>query len=142
MDRLLRIFNGFRIPTYIWFDGDKKGKKETKKKTLELLELLGDPTDNIDSLKTKVTDKYTVLEYDLESTLRGEIKDYETLANKCQKALGVCSKPIRAKFIANRLKEKVHDGNIPEQILPRTIILIIGKLRRLKYKGCVLRRCI
>lgn len=28
MDRLLRVFNGFRIPTYLWFDGDKHSKDQ------------------------------------------------------------------------------------------------------------------
>jgi|GEM_PF-4360326 len=40
MDRLLRVFNGFKIPTYIWFDGDKSNTdKAVTDKTMELLEL-------------------------------------------------------------------------------------------------------
>ena len=36
IDRILRIFSGFGIPCYTWFDGDKNNKdKETTDKTLE-----------------------------------------------------------------------------------------------------------
>jgi hypothetical protein len=30
MDRLWRVFNGFNIPTYLWFDGDKEGKRPNR----------------------------------------------------------------------------------------------------------------
>ena len=49
MDRLLRIFNGFKIPTYLLFDGDKLNTdNKIKDKTLELLSLLGEPLENIE----------------------------------------------------------------------------------------------
>jgi predicted ATP-dependent endonuclease of OLD family len=78
MDRLFRVFNGFEIPTYLWFDGDKDHKdKDVRDKTLELLELLDDSVEKIEDIETKVSDKYAMLEYNLEETLKDELEDYK-----------------------------------------------------------------
>ncbi|MCD6317687.1 AAA family ATPase [Candidatus Aerophobetes bacterium] len=137
MDRLLRVFNGFKIPTYLWFDGDKnKEAEDIRKKTLELLELLGDPVENIE---TKVSDTYTVLEYNLERTLKDEIDDYETLVQDARETLGPIGKPLKHRFIANRLKQRVDDGESAEEVLPKTIIKIVKKIEKLSYSGIILK---
>ena len=83
MDRLLRLFNGFKIPTYVWFDGDKTNeKKEIKDKTLELLKLFGESVESVEVIQTKVTEKYTVLEFTYEELLKDEIADYEEIVQK------------------------------------------------------------
>jgi Predicted ATP-dependent endonuclease of the OLD family len=139
MDRLLRVFNDFKIPTYLWFDGDKDSKKkDVKNKTLELLELLGDPIGRIEDVKTKVSDRYAVLEYNLEKTLKDEIKDYEKLVQEAEKTLGPTGKPLKHRFVANRLKQKVDKGISPEEALPKTIIKIAEKIRGLSYSGSIL----
>jgi len=142
MDRLLRVFNGFKIPTYLWFDGDKdKEDKDVKEKTLELLNLLGDPVEKIEDVKTKVSDKYAVLEYNLEETLKDELEDYENLVKEAGETLGpAVGKPLRHRFIANRLKRRIDEGDAPEKVLPDTIIKIIEKLKKLRYTDSILQK--
>lgn len=140
IDRVLRVFNGFRIPSYVWFDGDKDSKdSRVRGKTLELLELLGDPLENIDEVQTKVTDTYAVLEYDLERTLRGELEDYDKLLDEAASTLGPTGKPLKHRFIATRLRQMITDGHAPEQVLPKTIVEIVRNLERVSYSGTVLR---
>ncbi len=142
MDRLLRVFNGFKIPTYLWFDGDKdKENKDVRDNTLELLELLGDPVEKIEDVKTKVTDKYAILEYKLEETLKEEIEDYENLVQEAGETLGpAVGKPLRHRFIANKLKQRIDDGDAPEKVLPITIIKIVEKLKDLSYTEGILQQ--
>lgn len=141
MDRLLRVFNGFKIPTYLWFDGDKNNEdKDVKNKTLELLELLGDPIEKIKDVKTKVTDKYAILKYNLEETLKDELVDYETLVQEAEETLGPIGKPLRHRFIANRLKRRVDDGESSEEVLPKTIIKIVKKIKEVSYSGSILQK--
>jgi predicted RND superfamily exporter protein len=141
MDRLLLVFNGFKIPTYLWFDGDKENEDKTvTDKTLELLELLGDPIEKIEDVKTKVSAKYAVLEYNLEKTLKDELADYEKLVQEAVKSLGPTGKPLKSRFIANRLKRRVDDGESSEEVLPKTIINIVKKIKELSYSGNILQK--
>jgi len=139
MDRLLRVFNGFKIPTYLWFDGDKDSNKQAmKEKTLELLELSGHKVEKIDDVKTLVSDKFAVLEFKLETTLKEEIEDYETLTQQAVEELGSSlGKPLIHRFIANRLKQKIDKGESPEEAIPETIVKIVNKLRELSYFGSI-----
>lgn len=141
MDRLLRVFDGFKIPTYLWFDGDKNNeKKADRDKTLELLELLGEPIEKIEDVKTKVSDRYAILEYDLEETLKDELVDYEDLVQEAVKTLGPIGKPLKSRFIANRLKRRVDDGESSGEVLPKTIIKIVKKIQELSYSGSILQK--
>lgn len=141
MDRLLRVFNGFKIPTYLWFDGDKNNEdKKVRDKTLELLELLGDPIGKIDDVKTKISNKYSILEYKLEETLKKEIKDYEILINKARENLGPIGKSLKCRFIANKLKKRVDNGESHDEVLPKTIIEIIKKMKGLHYFGSIFQK--
>ena len=139
MDRMLRIFNGYEIPTYLWFDGDK-GNSDTnvKNKTLELLGLLSDGVERIDDVFTKVSDNYTVLEYNLEKTLEEEIEDYGGLLSEAVKTLGPIGKPLKNRFVASKLKKKVDNGESIEDVLPTTIVNIITNIMKLKYTGSIL----
>jgi len=141
MDRVLRVFNGFEIPTYLWFDGDKfNNDTEIKKKTIELLELLEDPISKIEDLETKVTDRYTVLENKLETTLRSEIKDYENLMEEASKLLGPTGTPLKHRYIARELKKRVGNGEPYEEVLPKTIIEIVENVKNLSYFGSILKK--
>ena len=136
IDRLLRIFNGFKIPTYLWFDGDKNSdKKDVRDKTLELLELLGDPVEKIEDVETKVSDIYAILEYKLEETLKDELVDYEDLVQQAVETLGPTGKPLKHRFIANQLKRRVDNGKSPEEVLPKTIIKIVERIKNLSFYG-------
>jgi putative ATP-dependent endonuclease of OLD family len=141
MDRLLRVFNGFKIPTYLWFDGDKESEdKAVRDKTLELLELLGEPVKKIEDVKTKVSDRYAILEYKLEKLLKDELAEYENIVQQAGKTLGPTGKPLKQRFIANRLKRRVDDGKLPEETLPKTIIKIVKKIEELSYTGSMLQK--
>lgn len=139
MDRLLRVFNGFEIPTYLWFDVDKSSSDQAMKdKTLELLELLGDKVEKIEDVQTQVKDNYAVLEFNFEVTLEAEIEDYESLAQQAEKELGPLGKPLKHRFIANKLKQRIDKGESPNEVLPKTIIEIVNKIKGLSYSGSVL----
>lgn len=139
MDRLLRIFNGFKIPTYVWFDADKDNENEAiKDKSIELLKLLGAKVSNIEDVKTEVLDNYAVLEYNFEETLRQELKDYDKLVKEAMDTLGPTGKPLIHRFIAKRLKQRVDDGDSCELVLPKTITDIINKIQSLSYSGSII----
>jgi predicted ATP-dependent endonuclease of OLD family len=141
MDRLFRVFNGFEIPTYLWFDGDKDHKdKDVRDKTLELLELLDDSVEKIEDIETKVSDKYAMLEYNLEETLKDELEDYKKLIQQAVETLGPTGKPLKHRFIANKLKRRVDEGESSEGVLPKTIIKIVKKIEELSYSGSILRK--
>lgn len=141
MDRLFRVFNGFKIPTYLWFDGDKDHKeKDVRDKTLELLELLDDSVKKIEDIETKVSDKYAMLEYNFEETLKDELEDYKKLIQQAVETLGPTGKPLKHRFIANRLKRRVDDGESSEGVLPKTIIKIVKKIEELSYFGSIFQK--
>jgi len=141
MDRLLRVFNSFEIPNYLWFDGDKNSdKKNVRDKTLELLELLGNPVERIEDVKTNVSDKHAILEYNLEETLKDELEDYENLVQEAKETLGPTGKPLKHRFIANRLKRRIDDGKSSEETLSKTIINIVEKIKELSYSGSILQK--
>jgi len=141
MDRLLRVFNGFKIPTYLWFDGDKNSEDtNVKNKTLDLLGLLGDPVEKIEDVETKVTDRYAVLEYKFEETINSEIENYELLIQEAVETLGPIGKPLKHRFVANRLKQRINNGEAPEEILPKTIIKIVEKIKELSCSDSILQK--
>ncbi|MEA3311950.1 MAG: hypothetical protein U9Q76_07000, partial [candidate division WOR-3 bacterium] len=121
--------------------GDKNSdKKGVRDKTLELLELLGDPVEKIEDVKTKVSDKYAILEYNLEETLKDELGDYENLVQEAGETLGPIGKPLKHRFIANSLKRRVDNGESPEEVLPKTIIKIVEKIKEFLYSGSILQK--
>ncbi|NIN69982.1 MAG: hypothetical protein GTO63_35930, partial [Anaerolineae bacterium] len=139
MDRLLRLFNGFLIPTYVWFDADKHSqKKRQHDKTMELLKLLGDPVESIEEVHASVKDTYAVMEYDLETTLREELDEYDSLVREAAEILGPCGKPLKHRFIASRLRERISKGEPPEKVLPTTVVEIVQKLKGVLYTHSVL----
>jgi len=140
MDRLLRVFNGFKLPTYILFDGDKNNSDtEIKNKTLELLNLLGSPLKDIGVLQTKVEDEFAVIDTKLEDLMKREIKDYEQLLEKATKSLGPVGKPLKHRHIAKQIKEKINT-NPDSDLIPKTIKDIVSKIRILKYNKSYLKR--
>ncbi|MBU1726377.1 MAG: ATP-dependent endonuclease, partial [Candidatus Omnitrophica bacterium] len=141
MDRLLRVFNGFKIPTYLWFDGDKDNADSVvKKKTLELLELLGNKKSEIGEVGTEISDCYAVLEYKLEKTLREEIEDYDAIISEAAKILGPIGKPLEQRYLAVQIRKKIDNKAKPEDVIPKTIIDIIGKIKNLEFNCSVLRK--
>lgn len=141
IDRLMRVFNGFEIPIFVWFDGDKNNQKQpAKDKTLELLELLGEPIARIDDLKTKVTNRYAVLEETYEKLLKDEIADYDKIIENATKKFGPIGKPLKHRYIANEIKSQVDAGAPANKTVPRTIIKIVNKVKKISYKGSILQK--
>ena len=139
IDRLYRIFNGFEIPVYVIFDGDKNNQDpQIKKNTLNLLEMLQDPLDKIDEVETKITSNYTIFEVNLEETLQQEIIDYDQLSVLASERLGSIGKPLTNKFIANELKRRIKNEGQSTDILPDTIVRTIDSIKDLIYEGCIL----
>jgi len=140
MDRLLRIFNGFHIPTYLIFDGDKDHTHpEIVRKSLELLDLVGDPITTSSDIRTKVEDQYTMFEFKLEKILESEIDDYSDYIAEMPSYISR-SKPLRQRFISREILKKIIDGDDPEELVPETISRIISKVKALKWKSGVLRK--
>ncbi|MFA5117792.1 MAG: AAA family ATPase [Candidatus Omnitrophota bacterium] len=141
MDRLLRIFNGFKIPTYLWFDGDKNNKeKEIRDKTIELIEMLGGKINKIDDLSTSVTDEYAVLEFKLEETLKQEINQYEEFCIEASQVLGAAiGKPLLHRYMAKKISQLVVGGAKAEKLVPATITKIVGKIKTLELRRNVLK---
>lgn len=132
MDRLLRLFNGFQIPTYLWFDGDKYHEDSSvKDKTLELLQLIGEPVKRIEDVKTVVSEHYTVLENELESMLKEELSDYQAVLEQAREDLGPIGKPLANRYIATELRRRIESGQSPDDVLPKTIRDIIEAIRKL-----------
>jgi len=131
----LRIFTGFNIPTYVWFDGDKNTtKKENKDKTIELLNLLGDSASSLKTISTTVSNHYAIIEDNYELLLLREISDYEKLLQEAAVELGQCGKPLKHRYIANKIMKKVVDGDKnPKEVVPETIQKIISNLKNLNY---------
>jgi predicted ATP-dependent endonuclease of OLD family len=141
MDRLLRVFSGFKIPVYAWFDGDKTNPdKDVTDKTLELMQLFGESISKIDAVATKVTAKYSVLEKEFEDLLKNEISDYDAILLQAAKTLGPTGKPLKNRFVAKTIKQRVNDGTPVEEAVPKTIKEIVEKIQGLSFSGGILQK--
>lgn len=139
MDRLLRIFNGFRIPTYLWFDGDRSNPDpEIRRKTLELLELAGFPIEDISRLETTVERTFAVLGEKYENTMRREVADYDEIIEEAATVLGPIGKPLRHRWLALKLADKVAQGEPAHDIVPETVSRIIAQIIDLRFTGSIL----
>jgi putative ATP-dependent endonuclease of OLD family len=142
MDRLLRIFNEFRIPCYVIFDADNnKADAEGKRINRELLAMLGEPPN--DTPQTTIKDKYAVFEQEIEATLKTEIEVYDTLASEAKGNLGLTSdsgKPLIARYIARKLVEKGKNDGDPSKYIPNSIKTIVEKVKILRWQCSVLSR--
>ncbi len=107
---------------------------------MELLELLGEPIKKIESVETKVSDKYAVLEYTFEELLKDELADYEEIIKQAGEILGPTGKLLKHRFIVNTLKRRIDCGESPEKVLPKTLIKIVKKIEELKYTGSILEK--
>jgi putative ATP-dependent endonuclease of the OLD family len=141
MDRLFRVFNGFFIPTYLLFDGDKNSTdSDTKAKSLELLKLLDVKINKAEEIKTTIEDNYAILDNNFDDILRKEILDYDDIIDEAGKTLGPTGKPLKNKFLATKIKKKVDSGCNVEDVMPESIVKIISKIIKLTYKRNILRK--
>nr|WAI02746.1 MAG: AAA family ATPase [Candidatus Methanoperedens sp.] len=144
LDRLYRIYNEFKIPTYIIMDGDSGKDKDgdSKRLTKGILEMLylNSP---IDYPPTTVADVFAIFEVDYETTVRAEILEYNTLELETRKLLGKRGdegKGMVAKVVAENLIVKGVKEGYPKKYIPRTIQAIHAHIREMKWHVSVLRR--
>lgn len=141
IDRLLRIFNEFKIPCFVIFDGDKSSTdSEIKKMTKDLLDFFGWKGDCPPS--TRVEDRFAVFEENYERQMRAEISNYSALAEAAKKELGLESesgKPLIARYMARKLIAQGKNETDPTKYVPITMKSIIDKIKVLKWEGSILR---
>jgi len=143
IDRLFRVFNEFKIPCYIIFDGDK-GKDpngDSKKQTKRLLEMFNEKTD--DYPPTTVTNRYAVFELDFENTLKKEQSIYEEFETQAKRELGLKDdegKGMCARLTAKKMINKGIDEDDKTKYIPATIKKIIAVIKNLSWHGSVLRK--
>ena len=140
IERLLRVFNEFRIPCYVVFDGDKHTKEEDpKKQTMALLAFLGWQGSGLP--QTTVGQRFTVFEDDFEDTIKSEVADYETIETEAKNILGLKEKsPLIARCVAKKLVERGIAEGEPSRHIPPTIKQIIESARILEWE-CSLLKC-
>jgi predicted ATP-dependent endonuclease of OLD family len=127
LDRLIRIFAGFDIPTYPIFDDDGG----VGSKTVEIAGLMGRNLSGVDSIETTIGDRLTIFEGELEDALEDEIDEYQEWWDEASKAWGECGKPLKHRYMAVQIENKIKDGTNPEEVIPQTVQQIIRKVRDL-----------
>jgi len=127
--RLLRIFKGFNIPSYVVFDGDKSGKTDAKRLTKEILNLLGHRIDDISQLQTMIRGNFCVFENNYDDVIQEELGDkYEKLVDEVTALVGSCGKPIKYKYIASKILEEIKNGRSAADVGPKTIFEMIRQI--------------
>jgi predicted ATP-dependent endonuclease of OLD family len=144
LDRLYRIYNEFKIPTYIIMDGDSGKDKDgdSKRLTKEILEMLYLKSP-LDYPTTTVADVFALFEVDYETSVRAEIPEYYTLELETRKLLGKKGdegQGMVAKVVAENLIEKGLKEGDPKKYIPRTIQAIHAHIKEMKWHVSVLRR--
>lgn len=142
LNRLFKIFNEFRISSYIIFDGDL-GKDEdgsSKNQTRRLLEVFGQPL--VDYPETAVNERYSVFQVDYETTLMKEQPLYGELEIEARRELGLKSgqsKGMCARLVARKLVDKgVKEGDRAKYV-PNTIQKVIEAVKTLSWHGSILK---
>lgn len=131
IERLLIIFQMFNIPTYLIFDGDKdKPGSPQIKKTMQLLEILGESETKEECVETRISGEFAIFEMNYDELLKNEISNFNELKREAKKTLGTESKSLLHRYIANNLKKKIENGE-KKDILPKSIIEIVKKIMNL-----------
>lgn len=134
MDRLYRIFNELGIPCFILFDYDKdNGDKKIVDKSVELLGLLGEPTDPPDAIM--IRDNVACFPHKWETDLAPEIPDVEQLTTDARRDMGLpgnSGKPLVARYIARKLTSQ------DPPFVPPSIHSILEKAVAVKWEKCCL----
>jgi putative ATP-dependent endonuclease of OLD family len=142
------IFNEFHIPSYIIFDGDRPDvfsidslDKErlaeaikVSKRNRDIFKFLN--TDFEDGIyffpDSTVNDKFTIWQRNFETEFHLSLSNYKDLKSEAKKLYGNDSKPLTAKYIAERLCR-----DFPSTINP-LIDTLITKLKELKWEQSIL----
>jgi len=136
LDRLIRIFAGFDIPIYLIFDDDGN----VGSKSIELAGLMGKDLTEVNSIKTTIGDKLTVFEGEIEDVLEEEIDEYRKWSEEVKQEWGKCGKPLRHRYMAVQIEERINNGASPEEVIPQSIQQIVKKVSDLNTSVNVFER--
>ena len=140
MDRLYRVFNGFKLPVYLLFDGDKSsGDKATREKTLELLELLGKSVSGISEVTDEIASNYSVFSECIEETLQRESQHFTKYWEIAPSELGPCGKPLKHRFTAIKISDHVR-MSLDNCEVPARIEKIIEAMMNAQFEGSILEK--
>jgi putative ATP-dependent endonuclease of the OLD family len=152
IDYLYIVFNELGIPCYVIFDGDKplcdpfdpktltkKQRDDLKSKSKRNKNLLGvlgisdmiDDTTDYFFPPTSINDRVTIFEHKFEIEVQQSISGYNELKSSARRLFGNDSKPLIARYIANRIIET------PEQI-PSIVSNILEHVKLCIYRGSCL----
>lgn len=102
-----RFFTAYGIPAYVIFDNDAKNDSDGTKRR-DALKTMGMQDDEVNGAVTAadwiIAERYSVFGNDFESTLRKLLPGYEDLEKDAIQELGSDSKPLIAKFVAERIE--------------------------------------
>ncbi len=138
---LLLIFNEFRIPCYVIFDGDqpnddpntltgelREDALNKSKRNKELFTFLNTPfpADQFFFPSTTIGDNLTVWQKNFEDEFHKPLSNYESLKSEAKKLYGNDSKPLTARYISENVCSD------PTKIVEK-IEFVISKLSSLKW---------
>lgn len=143
---LLLLFNEFRIPCYVIFDGDKPNvdpgtltgnhkddAKNKSKRNKELFNLLGHASteDLFFFPPTTIEENYSVWVKNFEEEFHKPLGNYAELKAEAKNLYSNDSKPLTARFISERITQspELISGKIPQ---------IIERLEALKWKKSII----
>lgn len=105
-----RFFNAYGLPVYVIFDNDGKNDKEGARR-MDLLTTLDVPEEQRATLMAEtgwlVEGNCSIFGTDFETTLREALPGYEEIEEEAQEELGSESKPLIAKYVADRVEVDV-----------------------------------
>ncbi len=145
---LLLLFNEFRIPCYVIFDGDKpnnpveeltgKHKKDAinkSKRNKEILQMLGHETteDLFFFPATSINSNYSIWEQDFEEEFHKKIENYEEIKAEAKDLYSSDSKPLTARYFSEKICQT------PEKIDVK-IEPLIEKITELEWTESIIER--
>jgi len=102
-----RMFNVYKIPTYVIFDNDEEDDRERKKRE-DILKTLGERA--IEGVLKEedilIKDKYSVFGKDFETSLRSIFPNYLDLEEEAKDIIEAGAKPFIARYVAEKLVEQ------------------------------------
>jgi putative ATP-dependent endonuclease of OLD family len=145
---LLLLFNEFRIPCYVIFDGDKpdnpveeltgdyrKNAVNKSKRNKEILEMLGHETtaDLFFFPPTSINSNYSIWEQDFEEEFHKKIENYNDIKAEAKDLYSSDSKPLTARYFSEKICQTPE--TIDEKIDP-----LIEKITELEWTESIIDR--
>jgi putative ATP-dependent endonuclease of OLD family len=145
---LLLLFNEFRIPCYVIFDGDKpnnpveeltgdhrKNAINKSKRNKEILQMLGHAT--TDDLfffpPTSINSNYSIWEQDFEEEFHKKMDNYDEIKAEAKDLYSSDSKPLTARYFSEKICQIPE--NIDDKIEP-----LIEKVTKLEWTESIIER--